>query len=160
MKLLIPGTVVSLCMISVAGEFCRNICPLIEAFLMRLAASLEKHQALTMETQKIKQPEQDQVCVCSRGKHTGTHDNQPAAITPNKVSCSTEEIFQEVKVRRAEALRLLPITREHYKIELRDALRANQLVVGAKSQVPYTHTPPSIANCNLFRLDSWESASP
>lgn len=49
---------------------------------------------------------------------------------------------------------------EHYKVELGDALRGNQLVVGAKSQELYTHTLLSIANCNLFRLDSWESASP
>lgn len=60
-----------------------------------------------METQEIKQADQDQVRVCGREKNTGTDGEQPAAITPVKVSRSTEEIFQEIKVRRAEALRLL-----------------------------------------------------
>ena len=67
----------------------------------------ERYQELSMETQKIKQSEQDQVRVCGREKQADTDSNQPTAITPIKVSRSTEEIFQEVKVRRAEALRLL-----------------------------------------------------
>ena len=60
-----------------------------------------------METKKIKQSKQSQWLVYGREEHTGTDDTQPATITPIKVSRSTEEIFQEVKVRRAEALRLL-----------------------------------------------------
>lgn len=59
-----------------------------------------------METQKSKQSEQEQMCVCSKEKHTVTDDDQNAGITPIKVSPRTEEIFQEVKVRRAEAMRL------------------------------------------------------
>lgn len=66
-----------------------------------------KTSGLTMETQQIKQSEQEQVCVHSKEKHTATDDDQHAGITPIKVSRSTEDIFQEVKVRRAEALRLL-----------------------------------------------------
>ncbi len=60
-----------------------------------------------METQKSKQSEQEQMCVYSKEKHTVTDDDQNAGITPIKVSASTEKIFQEVKVRRAEAMRLL-----------------------------------------------------
>ena len=60
-----------------------------------------------METQEVKQPGHDQVHVCGREKHTGTDGKQPADITPIEVSRSTEEILQEIKVRRAEALRLL-----------------------------------------------------
>ena len=66
-----------------------------------------KHQGLTMKTQEVKQPKQDQVCICGREEHSGTDGKQPAVITPIEVSRSTEEIFQEIKVRRAEALRLL-----------------------------------------------------
>ncbi len=60
-----------------------------------------------METQEIKQSEQEQVCVCSKEKRTITDEDEHAGITPIKVSPRTEEIFQEVKVRRAEAMRLL-----------------------------------------------------
>lgn len=60
-----------------------------------------------MEAQEIKQSEQKQVCVCSKEKLTVTDDDQHAGITPIKVSPRTEEIFQEIKVRRAEAMRLL-----------------------------------------------------
>ena len=60
-----------------------------------------------METQEIKQSEQEQECVCTKEKHTVTGDDQHAGITPIEVSPRTEEIFQKIKVRRAEALRLL-----------------------------------------------------
>lgn len=62
---------------------------------------------LTMETQEIKQSKQEQVCISSKEKHTVKDDDQHAGITPIKVRPRTEEIFQKVKVRRAEALRLL-----------------------------------------------------
>lgn len=66
-----------------------------------------KTTGLTMETHEIKQSEQGPVCVCSKEKHTVTDDDEQAGITPIKVSPSTEKIFQEIKVRRAEAMRLL-----------------------------------------------------
>jgi len=39
-------------------------------------------------------------------KQTGTDNNQSAIITSVEISRSSEETFQEIKVLRAEALRL------------------------------------------------------
>lgn len=83
-----------------------NISSRTRAFLATTGFTTGQHQGLTIEAQGINQFEHNQVLVCGRVKQTGTDSNQSAVITSVEISRSSEETFQEIKVLRAEALRL------------------------------------------------------